>query len=118
LYRALSPHRARLRSRCALVRRRVLGERASLVGQSAPRARYPEIVDGLEPAMAATRIGSGVDTTVTMGPHNTRRQRDYVVEPLDQARSAGIEVRGLGHEGLLELTESHVMSIPTQEIDT
>jgi acyl-CoA reductase-like NAD-dependent aldehyde dehydrogenase len=61
-----------------------------------PRARYPEIVDGLEAAMAATRIGPGLDTTVTMGPLNTRRQRDYVVELLDEARSAGAEVRELG----------------------
>ena len=61
-----------------------------------PRARYPEVVEGLEAAMAATRIGSGLDDTVTMGPLNTRRQRDYVVELLDEARSAGAEVREVG----------------------
>ena len=44
--------------------------------------------------MAATRIGS--DGGVTMGPLNTRRQRDYVVELLDEARSAGAEVREVG----------------------
>jgi acyl-CoA reductase-like NAD-dependent aldehyde dehydrogenase len=61
-----------------------------------PRARYREVIDGLEDALTATRIGSGLDTTVTMGPLNSRRQRDYVVELLDEARSAGAEVRELG----------------------
>jgi acyl-CoA reductase-like NAD-dependent aldehyde dehydrogenase len=61
-----------------------------------PRARYGEIVEGLEAAMASTRIGSGLDTTVTMGPLNTRRQRDYVVELVDEARSTGTEVREVG----------------------
>jgi acyl-CoA reductase-like NAD-dependent aldehyde dehydrogenase len=61
-----------------------------------PRARYQQVVDGLESAMAGTRVGSGLDATVTMGPLNTRRQRDYVAELLDEARSADAEVRELG----------------------
>ena len=37
-----------------------------------PRARYGEVVDGLRAALDATRIGSGLDADVTMGPLNTR----------------------------------------------
>lgn len=61
-----------------------------------PSSRYGEVVDGLEAALAGTRIGSGLDAEVTMGPLNTRRQRDYVLELLDEARTAGIEVRMFG----------------------
>jgi acyl-CoA reductase-like NAD-dependent aldehyde dehydrogenase len=61
-----------------------------------PRSRYREVIEGLETALAGTRIGSGMDAEVTMGPLNTRRQRDYVVELLDEARSAGAEVREFG----------------------
>jgi acyl-CoA reductase-like NAD-dependent aldehyde dehydrogenase len=57
-----------------------------------PRARYDEVVDRLRAALDATRIGSGLDADATMGPLNTARQRDYVVELCDEARSAGAEV--------------------------
>ncbi|MGH2851618.1 MAG: aldehyde dehydrogenase family protein [Solirubrobacteraceae bacterium] len=57
-----------------------------------PRARFDEVVDGLRAALDATRIGGGLDADVTMGPLNTARQRDYVVELCDEARRAGAEV--------------------------
>jgi acyl-CoA reductase-like NAD-dependent aldehyde dehydrogenase len=57
-----------------------------------PRARFDEVVDGLRAALDATRIGGGLDAETTMGPLNTTRQRDYVVELRDEARSAGAEV--------------------------
>jgi acyl-CoA reductase-like NAD-dependent aldehyde dehydrogenase len=58
-------------------------------------------VAGLGAALTATRVGSALDPEVTMGPLNTRRQRDYVVELLDEARAAGAEVKEFG-----ELTDS------------
>jgi len=57
-----------------------------------PRARLGEVVDGLRAALDATRIGSGLDAEVTMGPLNTARQRDYVIELCEEARRAGAEV--------------------------
>jgi acyl-CoA reductase-like NAD-dependent aldehyde dehydrogenase len=61
-----------------------------------PRRRYDEVVDGLQAAMAATRVGCGLEDGVTMGPLNTRRQRDYVAELVGEARAAGAGVIELG----------------------
>lgn len=61
-----------------------------------PRSRYDEVVAGLGAALAATRIGSGLDPDVTMGPLNTRRQRDFVRDVCDEARQAGAEVIEFG----------------------
>jgi len=57
-----------------------------------PRSRFDEVVGGLTAALEATRIGAGLDAEATMGPLNTARQRDYVIELREQARSAGAEV--------------------------
>jgi acyl-CoA reductase-like NAD-dependent aldehyde dehydrogenase len=65
-----------------------------------PRARFDEVVDGLRNALAPTRIGPGLDGSVTMGPLNSVRQRNYVRELVDEARTAGSEVVELGeHAG-------------------
>jgi acyl-CoA reductase-like NAD-dependent aldehyde dehydrogenase len=61
-----------------------------------PRRRYDEVVSGLRAALEPTRIGSGLDAEVTMGPLNTRRQRDYVADLVAEARQAGAEVLQLG----------------------
>jgi acyl-CoA reductase-like NAD-dependent aldehyde dehydrogenase len=61
-----------------------------------PRRRFDEVVSGLRTIIEQTRVGSGLDLEVTMGPLNTRRQRDYVVGLCDQARAAGAEVLELG----------------------
>jgi acyl-CoA reductase-like NAD-dependent aldehyde dehydrogenase len=60
------------------------------------RSRYDEVVDGLTQELEATRLGRGLDPDATMGPLHTGRQRDFVAELLDQARSQGAEVRELG----------------------
>ena len=57
-----------------------------------PRSRFDEVVGGLTAALEGTRIGSGLDAETTMGPLNTARQRDYVIELREEARSAGAEV--------------------------
>jgi len=41
-----------------------------------PRRRYDETVSGLEAILAPSVVGSGLEDGVTMGPLNTRRQRD------------------------------------------
>ncbi len=61
-----------------------------------PRRRYDEVVSGLRAALEPTRIGSGLDPEVTMGPLNTRRQRDYVADLVAEARQAGAEVFQFG----------------------
>jgi acyl-CoA reductase-like NAD-dependent aldehyde dehydrogenase len=61
-----------------------------------PQSRFDEVVDGLRMALNGTRVGSGLDREVTMGPLNSRRQRDYVVELCEEARRAGAETIELG----------------------
>jgi len=61
-----------------------------------PRRRYGEVVDGLRTAVQGTRVGCGLNPEVTMGPLNTARQRDYVVELVGEARAAGAEVFEFG----------------------
>jgi acyl-CoA reductase-like NAD-dependent aldehyde dehydrogenase len=58
-----------------------------------PRARFDEVVSGLESVLARTVVGSGLDPDVTMGPLHTERQRAFVAELVREARSAGAEVR-------------------------
>ncbi len=57
-----------------------------------PRRRFGEVVDGLRATLAGTRVGPGLDAETTMGPLNTQRQRDYVADLCDEARSGGAEV--------------------------
>jgi acyl-CoA reductase-like NAD-dependent aldehyde dehydrogenase len=61
-----------------------------------PRHRFDEVVSGLRTVLDGTRVGSGLDAEATMGPLNTRAQRDYVIELCDEARGAGAEVLELG----------------------
>ena len=61
-----------------------------------PRRRFDEVVAGLEAFLGKTVIGSGLDANVTMGPLNTQRQRDFVVELCGEASDAGVEVREFG----------------------
>jgi acyl-CoA reductase-like NAD-dependent aldehyde dehydrogenase len=60
------------------------------------RSRYAEVVDGLSQALEATRLGPGLDERSTMGPLHAQRQRDFVVELLDEARGRQAEVRDFG----------------------
>jgi acyl-CoA reductase-like NAD-dependent aldehyde dehydrogenase len=61
-----------------------------------PRRRFDEVVSGLRTVLSATKVGPGLDPGVTMGPLNTRRQRDYVAGLRDEARHAGAEVVEFG----------------------
>jgi acyl-CoA reductase-like NAD-dependent aldehyde dehydrogenase len=60
------------------------------------RSRYDEVVDGLSAILERTVLGHGLDESTTMGPLHTRRQRDFVVQLLDEARASGAEVREFG----------------------
>jgi acyl-CoA reductase-like NAD-dependent aldehyde dehydrogenase len=60
------------------------------------RSRYAEVVDGLSQALAATRLGHGLDERATMGPLHAARQRDFVAELLEEARGRRAEVREFG----------------------
>ena len=61
-----------------------------------PRARFDDVVSGLESVLARTVVGSGLDPGVTMGPLHTERQRDFVIDLVSEARKAGTEVREAG----------------------
>ena len=61
-----------------------------------PRRRFDEVVSGLEAALEGARVGCGLDAEATMGPLNTARQRDFVVELVQEARHAGSQVIELG----------------------
>ncbi len=61
-----------------------------------PRTRFDEVVDGMRAALESTRVGSGLDPEVTMGPLNSSRQRDYVADLCDEARRSGAETIELG----------------------
>ncbi len=61
-----------------------------------PRRRLGEVVDGLQATLAGTRVGPGLDAETTMGPLNTRRQRDYVADLCDEARAGGAQVLTFG----------------------
>jgi acyl-CoA reductase-like NAD-dependent aldehyde dehydrogenase len=61
-----------------------------------PRSRFDEVVSGLESVLARTVVGSGLGQGVTMGPLHTERQRDFVMELVSEARTAGVEVREAG----------------------
>jgi acyl-CoA reductase-like NAD-dependent aldehyde dehydrogenase len=61
-----------------------------------PRGRYDEIVDGLRATLEPARVGPGLDPDTTMGPLNTRQQRDYVAGLCEEARGGGAEVLTFG----------------------
>jgi acyl-CoA reductase-like NAD-dependent aldehyde dehydrogenase len=61
-----------------------------------PRARFDDVVDGMRVVLESTRVGSGLDPDVTMGPLHTARQRAYVAELCDEARRSGAETIELG----------------------
>jgi acyl-CoA reductase-like NAD-dependent aldehyde dehydrogenase len=62
------------------------------------RSRYDEVVEGLSGLLAATRLGHGLDEQTTMGPLHSSRQKEYVLELLEQARASGAEVREFGND--------------------
>jgi len=59
-------------------------------------SRYDEVVDGLSSALSQYRIGHGLDPQTTMGPLNSKAQRDYVIQLRKEAEAAGHEVREFG----------------------
>ncbi|GAB3445785.1 aldehyde dehydrogenase family protein [Streptomonospora sediminis] len=60
------------------------------------RSRFDEVVTALSAALGRHRVGHGLDPDSTMGPLNSARQRDFVRGLVDDARSAGREVREFG----------------------
>jgi acyl-CoA reductase-like NAD-dependent aldehyde dehydrogenase len=61
-----------------------------------PRRRYDEVVDGLRATLDSARVGPGLEPDTTMGPLNTRQQRDYVAGLCEEARADGAEVLAFG----------------------
>jgi acyl-CoA reductase-like NAD-dependent aldehyde dehydrogenase len=81
-----------------------------------PRRHYDEVVTGLRSALAATRVGPGRDPEATMGPLNSARQRDYVVELCDEARSRGAELIEAGEYVAADASEGNYM-LPALVLD-
>ncbi|MDA8371630.1 MAG: aldehyde dehydrogenase family protein [Nocardiopsaceae bacterium] len=63
------------------------------------RTRFDEVVSGMSDMLGGYRMGHGLAPETTMGPLNSARQRDYVQELVEEARSAGREVREFGTIG-------------------
>lgn len=61
------------------------------------RSRYDELVAGLSARLDKVVLGRGIDDKTTMGPLNSARQKQFVLELLDEARRAGAQVREFGH---------------------
>jgi acyl-CoA reductase-like NAD-dependent aldehyde dehydrogenase len=81
-----------------------------------PRARFDEVVDGMRAVLERTRVGSGLDPEVTMGPLHTARQRDYVAALCEEARRSGAETLELGSLLRTDPQAGHHM-LPTLVLD-
>jgi acyl-CoA reductase-like NAD-dependent aldehyde dehydrogenase len=60
------------------------------------RSRYDELVAGLSARLEKVNLGRGIDESTTMGPLNSASQKEFVLELLNEARQAGVEVREFG----------------------
>jgi len=60
------------------------------------RARYDEVVEGLAERLDKVVLGHGLAEGTTMGPLHQARQRDYVIELIEEAKASGAEVREFG----------------------
>ena len=60
------------------------------------RSRYDELVTGLSNRLQRVVLGHGLADGTTMGPLHQERQRDFVLELIDQARASGADVRSFG----------------------
>jgi acyl-CoA reductase-like NAD-dependent aldehyde dehydrogenase len=60
------------------------------------RSRFEELVEGMSAVLSTYRIGHGLDPQTTMGPLNSKAQRDYVQQLRQEAEAAGHEVRDFG----------------------
>ena len=74
-------------------------DRSGLHGDQAPvrpRARLRRRRRWPARALEDSRVGCGLNPEVTMGPLHTVRQRDFVIELVEEARAAGTEVIEFG----------------------
>lgn len=60
------------------------------------RSRFDELVEGMSAVLSTYRVGHGLDPQTTMGPLNSKAQRDYVQQLRREAEAAGHEVREFG----------------------
>lgn len=60
------------------------------------RSRYDEVVDGLTATCNRMIIGDGLLDETNMGPVNNEKQLGVVTDMIDQARSAGADLKELG----------------------
>ena len=60
------------------------------------RSRFDEVVEGMSALLKNTHLGHGLDQGTTMGPLNSKAQRDYVAKLRQEAEAAGHEVREFG----------------------
>jgi acyl-CoA reductase-like NAD-dependent aldehyde dehydrogenase len=57
---------------------------------------YDHVLEALRAALQRFVVGNGLDDRTTMGPLNNRRQRDWVVSLVSEARGRGAHVDELG----------------------
>lgn len=62
----------------------------------AHRSRYDEVIEGLEAVCNRMVVGDGLLPDTNMGPVNNAKQLQIITSMIEQARSAGAEVRECG----------------------
>jgi acyl-CoA reductase-like NAD-dependent aldehyde dehydrogenase len=60
------------------------------------RSRYDEVVDGLSGMCSRQVVGDGLLPDTTMGPLNNKKQLNIVKTMIDEARSAGADIKEFG----------------------
>ncbi len=60
------------------------------------RSRLDEVVNGLAARLERARIGYGLDEGTTMGPLHSPAQREFVAGLIEEAKTAGADVREYG----------------------
>ncbi|WP_419911329.1 aldehyde dehydrogenase family protein [Hoeflea sp.] len=81
------------------------------------QSRYDEVVDGLTAVCNRMVVGDGLLEETNMGPVNNRKQLGVVTGMIDQARSAGADLKELGQVPDEELYAKGYFQRPTLVYD-
>ncbi len=81
------------------------------------RSRYDEVVEGMTAACARQVVGDGLLDDTTMGPVNNAGQLETVTGMIDEARTAGADLRELGNVPDTAMYEDGYFQKPTLALD-
>ena len=81
------------------------------------RSRYDEVIEGLEAVCNRMVVGDGLLPDTNMGPVNNAKQLQIITSMIEQARSAGAEVRECGQVPDEELYQNGYFQRPALVIN-